>query len=253
MADEAKTPEASSNPELEKLEKAVNEAVSEDSPESDSQDQASEEKAPEYGEAFQQLAEKKGFKSVDDLVKAYENAESMGTRTAQQLNELMKEVKSLKTPQSQDDPYKDLPKQQREALDLLGKVIDERLEKRLQPLQQDIEVRTAQQEIQKVRESYPTLSDGQLEQAVGVVEKHPSLSLDEAVRIVTYEDAQAVKQANASKAEKTKQKSRAFVESARGSKTGGDIDYSKLSLEELENILPKAGQYVDSKGSLRKD
>lgn len=257
MADEATTPKASTgdpvtdNPELAKLEQAVK-ADSDDAPQSGTQEPASDD-AP-LGQAFQDLAEKKGFKSVDDLVKAYENVESMSTRTTQQLNELVKEVKSLKqTPQDQSDPYKDLPPQQRQALDLLGRVIDERLERRLQPLQQDIEVRSAQQEIAKVREQYPGVSDAQLDQAVGVVEQHPSLSLSEAVRIVTYDQAQATAKAQAGKAEKAQQKTRAFVETAKTAKTGTDIDYSKLSLEELENILPKAGQYIDSKGTLRKD
>jgi len=258
MAEEAKTQKASSgdkvadNPELAKLEQAVSkEAVSEDPPQSDPQKQPTDD-AP-LGQAFQELAEKKGFKSVDDLVQAYEHSESQSTRTNQQLSDLSKEVKSLKTPQGEDDSMKDLPPEQRQALDLLGKVIDERLDTKIRPLIQQKEVQEAQQEIGRVREAYPSVNDAQLEQAVGVVEKHPTLSLDEAIRIVTYGEKQVAVKAKAGKTEKTQQKSRAFVESARGSKTGTDIDYSKLSLKELENILPKHGQYIDSEGTLRRD
>lgn len=259
MADEATTVNASTgdsvsdNPELAKLEQAVNDqAASQDSPQTDVLEQSADD-APQEGQAFQRLAEKKGFKNVDDLVQAYENMESMGTQTAQQLNEMRKEIRSIKeTPQTQDDPMSSLPPEQKEALELLGKVIDERLDSRLQPLKQDLEVRSAQQEIEKIKGQFPGINDVQLEQAVSVVSKHPSLSLDEAVKLVTYEQAAVAGRAKAQKTEKTEQGKRAFVESAKGSKTGTDIDYTKLSLEELENILPKNGQFIDSKGSLRK-
>ncbi len=251
MSDEATTQAASAgdtiteNPELAKLEQAVQaEAVSQDSP-------AQEPEAP-FGQAFQELAEKKGFSNPDDLVKAYQNLESQSTKSSQELRELAKEIRSIKTPQEQADPLKDVPDEQRQALDLLGKVIDERLEKRLQPLKQNLEVQEAQKEINAVKAEFPSVSDSDLQQAIDVVDRHPSLSLSEAVKIITYENAAKVQTKQVAKTAKTQEKKRAFVESAGASKSSGSIDYSSLSLEELENILPKSGQFIDYAGKLRK-
>jgi len=255
MSDETTTQTASNdevqkNPELVKLEQAIEaEAVSKDSPTEDQQSEAP------YGQAFKEIAEKKGFKSPDDLVKAYVNLESQSTKTSQEvkeLRELAKEIRSAQTPQKQDDLYKDLPQEQRQALELLGKVIDERLESKLQPLKSNLEVQEAQKEMQSVKERFPGVSNADLEEAINYVDKNPSLPLEAAIKIVTYDNASKVQQASEKKTAKTQQKKRAYVESAKGSKTGDSIDYSSLTLEELENILPKDGQFIDSKGTLRR-
>ena len=256
MTEETKTPTASSdpvteNPELKKLEQAVeSEAVSEDSPKLEAEKPASD-VAPAEGQAYQALAEKKGFKSADDMAKAYQNAESQNTRLAQEMRDLAKEVKQATAPQA-DDPFKDIPDDQRQALDLLGRVIDEKLDAKLQPLRSDMEVRSAQSEIAKVRESFPSVDDTQIQQAIGVVDKHPSLSLDDAVRIVTYSEAESTSKVTQAKVATDQQKKRAYVESGKTAKVADTIDYNKLSLEELEAILPKTGQFIDHKGVLRK-
>ena len=254
MSDETKTDAASGDPvidspELGKLEQAV-EAVSEDTPDTSNEEPAKED-APEMGQAFQDLAEKKGFKSVDDLVQAYQNAEGQNTKLAQEMKGLAKEVKQINAPQA-DDPYKDLPEDQKQALDLLRGVVGEVVDTKLQPLRTDLDNRSAQSEIDAVKGEYSNASESQIDQAITVVENHPSLTLDDAMKIVTYGEARIASTAQQSKAAKDKQKTRAFVESNKTAKTGGDIDYSKLSLEELEKILPKSGQFIDHKGVLRR-
>ena len=258
MSDETKTDATASgdpvqdSPELRQLEQAVNaEAVSNDSPDTESSDESASDDAPEYGQAFKDLASKKGFKSVDDLVRAYQNAESQNTKLAQEVRGLANEVKQINAPRP-DDPFKDLPQDQKQALELLGQVIDQRLESRLKPLQTDLETKNAQAEINRVKEQFPLVDDARIDQAISVVEQHPSLTLDDAVKIVTYGDAVTASQTQQAKATKDKQKTRAFVESSKTAKTGTDINYSELSLEELESLLPAAGQYVDHKGVLRK-
>lgn len=240
----------SNNPELLKLEQAAKaEAGQTEAPETSSE--PTSEDAPEYGEAFQALAEKKGFKSVDDLVKAYENAESFSSKVSQDLKEIRKEIRQSNAPQK-NDPYANLPPDQRQALELLRTVVQDEVGKSLSPLREDLEIKKASEEISRVKNVIGDINDAQMEEAISIVERNPSLSLEQAAKIVTYDSARSTGQVNQKRAAKTQQKKRAFVESANTSKTSGDIDYSKLSLEELESILPNDGQFVDFKGVLRK-
>jgi hypothetical protein len=105
------------------------------------------ENAPEIGQAFAELAQKKGFKSVDDLVNAYVNMESQGTRTQQELKEIRKEISSLRAPSQPEDPYKDLPPEQKQALGLLEGVVSRIIEQKIRPLQEDVETRNAGKQI----------------------------------------------------------------------------------------------------------
>lgn len=239
------------NPELTKLEQAVNaEAGQTENPETSSEESQAE-NAPEHGEAFASLAEKKGFKNVDDLVQAYQNAESYSSKMSQQLKGIRDEIRQSNAPQKKD-PYADLPQQQKEALQMLRSVVQDEIGKSLSPLREDLEVKRAGEEISQVRSSITGITDAQMDEAVSLVEKNPSLSLEQAAKLATYETTKSQEQVQKKRAAQTQQKKRAFVESASTSKTGGDIDYSKLSLEELENIIPSSGQFVDSKGVLRR-
>jgi hypothetical protein len=245
---EPTTSAASDTPsELQQMEQAIAEAGQTEATETTSEAEVTEE-APS---AFDQLAAKKGFKSVDDLVKAYENVEGYSTKLNQDLKAIKEEIRSIKTPPVNDDPYQDLPDDQRKALSLLEQVIDKAVSKRLQPLQEDLEVRRAGSQIEAVKGQYPELNDGDINQALDIMESNPRLTLDQAVKIATFDKVRTSTQNNQKKAEQTQAKQRAFVESAKSSKTG-EVDYSKLTLDELENILPIAGQFVDSKGVMRK-
>jgi len=246
---EPKTDAASNEANLVKLEQAVKaEAGKTEAPETSSDD-GKETDAP-HGQAFQSLAEKKGFKDVDDLVKAYQNVEGSNTKVSQELKEIRDEIRKSNTPQTKD-PYKDLPKEQKEALMLLRTVVQEEIGRSIKPLKEDYEVKRASKQLQDVRDTFPGVSDTDLDEAISRKEKAPGLSLEDAVKIVTYESAKSDGTSQKRRAAKTQQKKRAYVESAKTSKTGGEIDYTKLSLEELENILPAHGQFIDHKGVLR--
>jgi len=236
------------SPELKQLEQAVAEAGQTDKTETSSDEQTTE--TSPMGEAFAELAQKKGFKSVDDLVDAYKNAESYSTRMSQELKSIKDEIKSLKTPQP-EDPYQNLPADQKQALSLLEQVIDKAVSKRLQPLQEDLEVRRAGNQIEAVKGQYPEVSDSDINQALDIMESNPKMPLEYAIKIATFDKVRSSSQQTQKKTEKIQQKERAFVESAKTSKTG-EVDYSKLTLDELESILPSSGQFVDSKGVLRK-
>lgn len=238
-----------SNPELKQLEQAIAEAGQAETTQNSSENQAAE--TPQYGEAFTRLAEKKGFKSVDDLVKAYENAEGYSTKLSQEMKDIKSEIRSLKTPQTDNDPYHNLPDEQKKAISILEQVIDRAVSKRLQPLQEDLEVRRAGTQIEAVKGQYPELNDDDINSALDRMEKNHSLTLDDAVKLATFDKFRSSNQTSMKKAEQAQQKQRAFVESAKTSKSG-EVDYSKLTLDELESILPVAGQFVDSKGVLRR-
>jgi len=250
MSEEPTTKEASITPDssLEEMEQAINsEAGTEITTEETSEEKQGTE-APELGQAFAELAEKKGFKSAEDLAIAYREMESYSTRINQQMKDLSSKVERALPKQQTEDPFSNLPAEQREALDLLGRIIDQKIS----PLREDLEVRKAGQEIQSVKERFPGIDNTQIEDALSIVERSPGLELEEALKIVTYEAAKATSQQQQRKATTTQQKKRAFVETAKTSRAGGEIDYSSLSLEELESILPKDGQFVDHKGKLRR-
>jgi hypothetical protein len=82
------------------------------------------------------------------------------------------------------------------------------------------------------------------------MEERPGLTLGDAVKLATYDKVREASQIQQNRTAQAQQKTRSFVESSKTSRSG-DIDYSKLSLEELEAILPKSGQFIDSKGVLQ--
>jgi len=255
MSDNPTTKDASSSiigadsnsPDLLKLEQAVSEAGKTE-PTTETSEEAAEPQAPDMGQALGELAEKKGFKSADDFLKWNQNLEKQNTQMSQKMSELANKVEQALPKQQVEDPFANLPSEQREALDMLGRIIDQKIS----PLREDLEVRKAGAEIQSVKERFPGIDNTKIEEALSYVERSPGIQLEDALKIVTYESAQATSQIQKERATKTQQKKRAFVETAKTSRAGGDIDYSNLSLEELENILPQSGQYVDYKGRLKR-
>lgn len=241
------TKDASVSDELQKMEQAVEaetgETNSVDS--SDTQDQ----EAPDQGKAIQELAEKKGFKSADDFAKFLTNLEKQNTRLAQEMSGLKGEIRKVATPQPKADD--NLPPEQKQALDMLRGLIREEISGSLEPLRSDFETRRAQESINKVKQTYG-VSDLDVQEALAIMEQNPKLALEDAVKIATYEQRTEQASIQQGRTAKAQQKSRAFVESAKSSKSTGDTDYSKLSLEELEKIIPAHGEFIDHKGVLRK-
>lgn len=185
--------------------------------------------------AFDKLAGKKGFKSVDDLVGAYESLESKMNPTMKELKELKGMVKDIQESNKpvKEDPYANLPKEQQEALDLLGSLLDQKLKTKLSPLLKKLEVEEASKQIQTIRKQFPGVDDGEIEQAISIMEKYPKMALEDAVKLSSYDRATSVARKKTETAQKTK---RAFTESATSAKTG-DTDYSKLTISELEEML----------------
>ncbi|RLI55082.1 MAG: hypothetical protein DRP09_11010 [Candidatus Thorarchaeota archaeon] len=229
--------------ELQKLEQAV------EADQTESTDASPQETSEPT--AFEKLAEKKGFKDADDMARAYENVEGMSTRLSQEVKGLSEEIRKVATPQA-DDPLANASPEQQEALKMLRSVVDDVVDKKIQPLREDTQVRKAREEIESVKSELHGISDYEIQDAVAMVKNNPSLSLSDAAKVVSYGRVTTNSVVQQGKAEKSQAKNRAFVETAKTSKSDGSVDYSKLTLEELENILPSSGDFIDSKGTLRK-
>lgn len=186
--------------------------------------------------AFDALAEKKGFKSVDDLVTAYENLESKMNPTMNELRELKEMVKSIQDQNKpeQKDPFDDLPEEQREAVGLLEQLLDRQLNKKLSPILKKFEVEEASAQIKAIRAKFPEAGDNEIEQAIVFMEKYKDMSLEQAVKLASFD--RAVSSARKG-TEKKQQMKKTFTESATSARTGDDTDYSKMTLEELEDVL----------------
>lgn len=191
--------------------------------------------------AFEKLAEVKGFDSVEDLVESYKNLEAKlapQTRELKELRSMVEEIKESTTPKP-EDPYADLPQEQREAVSLLEKIVARQLDQRLSPIVEQAEVDRAKSKIQAIKETYPEITNDEIDQALEVMKQYTRMSLDEAVKIVsfdrTYGKLQKVNQKTAS----NQQNKKAFAESASEARKEDNLDYSKMTLEELEEIIPR--------------
>lgn len=182
------------------------------------------------------LLEKKGFGSVDDLADAYTNLESKMNPTMKELKELKEMVKGIQESSKPEvkDPFDDLPQEQREAMDLLNQLLDRQLNTKLSPILKKFEVDEASAEINEVRGQFPGISDVELETAISTMEKYPSMTLGDAVKLASYDRATSSAR---KRTEKTQKKKATFTESATSARTGDSTDYSKMSLEELESML----------------
>jgi len=191
--------------------------------------------------AFEKLAADKGFSSVDDLVESYRNLESKLAPQSRELKELKKMVQKIQesTTPKEEDPFSDLPQEQKEAISLLEKIVARQLDKRLSPLVQQAEVEQAKSKIQAVKQTYPDISDAEIESALDVMEKYPRMELSEAVKLVSFDKTYQKATSLSKKAASTQQNRKAFAESASEARQGDELDYSKMTLEELEKIIPK--------------
>jgi len=224
------------------MEQAIAEAGKAEATETVSEEQTQSEE-PQFGQAFQELAEKKGFKSVDDLVNAYKNIEGLTTKTAQEIADLKKLITKNNEP-AKKDPYGHLSQEQRDALDLIRSVVNEEVNKTISPLREEYEVKKAGSVIEGIKKQYPFVNDSQVDEAITLMESNPSLSLEQAIKITSFETAMTSGNVARKQVAKTQEKKRAFAESGSTARTGDDTDYSKMSLEELEEILsvPKSGR-----------
>jgi len=186
---------------------------------------------------FEQLAAKKGWNNPDELAKAYQELESKLTPQSRELKELKEMVKEIQksTAKPEIDPLDELPDDQKEALSLIERII----EKKLSPLLKRAEVEDAGKEIEGIKKQFPGSTDSEVEQAISLMEKYKSMPLGDAMKLVTYEKAKTNALASEKKAAMNKQNNRAFAESASDARKSGDTDYSKMTLEELESILPR--------------
>jgi hypothetical protein len=238
--------QASANAELEKAEQAVKAAADTET----TQPEQKETQAPsvELGQAVKELMEKKGFKDPEDIARAYQSLESRFTRTEQ----AKRELENRNTELQQNREVKQLSDQEQQALQLLESTIDKVISKKLRPIQDTLGVQKVDRMISDMAAVHPDFKGAIVDQVMDYMMERPSLSMEEAYRLITYDQRRGEIQSQVSKEKRTQETSRAFVESAGHSKTGTDIDYSKLSAQELEDILPAVNDYVDLKGTLRR-
>jgi len=65
------------------------------------------------------------------------------------------------------------------------------------------------------------------------------MELSEAVKLVSFDKTYQKATSLSKKAASTQQNRKAFAESASEARQGDELDYSKMTLEELEKIIPK--------------
>jgi len=191
--------------------------------------------------AFEQLAADKGFSSVDDLVNSYKNLEAKLTPQSTELKELKSMVQKIQesTAPKEEDPFENLPEEQKQAISLLENIVAKQLDKRLSPLVQKAEVDDAKSKIQAVKESYPDITDTEIEQSLEVMQLYPKMELSEAVKLVTFDKTYGRAKIASTRTASTQQNKKAFAESASNARQGDDTDYSKMTFEELEQIIPR--------------
>lgn len=247
-------PAASAEPTLEQLEQAVIAAGQTDST-TESEQQPDEETPSDEGQVYKSLAEKKGFKNVDDLAESYQYMESRSTRSEQKvrqlentLSQMQAEMEKLKQIQGGE-----LTPEQDQALALLERTIDHAVSKRLEPIIQDQGVKKVEAQLNVIKSAYPWASNQDLDNTLDLMLQHPTINMEDAFKMATFDRAATVRQQTERRQAQDTQKKRAFVESASGARTGDSIDYSKLTLQEMEDIIPKADtKFIDSRGQLRR-
>lgn len=228
------------------MEQAVNaQAGTSETAEQESSEQVAE--TQNDWKIFQQLAEKKGFKSPDDLAKSYMALESRSTKAEQSkagLEQQLEQIKQLKDTMNVSD-------EQERALQILEQTVEKALEKRLRPIEETIGVQKVDKMVKDLQTVYPDFTGSVVDQTLDYMVDHRGVSMEDAFKIISWEQVKEKGATSQVKQAKEQEKSRAFVESASSAKSDSSIDYSKLSLDELEDILPAAGQYVDYKGRLK--
>lgn len=249
MEPTTKEPVASVDDKIAQLEQATNkELAGEVTPEAPKAEEKVE-TAPteEVGQAFKDLQEKKGFKSAEDLARAYKALESRSTKAEQSNRTLEEQLQSVQKMREAGE----LTSDQDKALQVLESTIEKVLSKKMRPIEDAIGIQKVDRMIEDFQAVEPGFKGAIVDEVLDYMVDHKGVPLEDAYKIKAFESVRS--SAKKSEAVKTRETevSKAFVESANTAKSGKEIDYSKLSLEELEEIIPAAGQYIDSKGKLR--
>jgi len=221
-----------------------------DEVEEKTKDEKSEDVTPEpldFGQEYERLARKKGFKTPEDLATAYINLESRTSRVENMARDALKRLEP-------NEGSKVAPKTptQDEALEILDERIKNAIREEMAPLRREREKSVVEEEISTIQEKYPDFKGQVVADAIRWAAQRPGTNLEEAYKALTFDIARNAAMATLKKEEKKKEKKSAYAEGAASANSSRDIDYESMTLEELEEVLPKAGPFVDSKGVLRK-
>ena len=146
----------------------------------------------------------------------------------------------------------ELTSDQDKALQVLESTIEKVLSKRLRPIEDSIGIQKVDRMISDFQSVEPDFKGAIVDEVLDYMVDHKGVSLEDAYKIKAFDTVRtSAKKSDVLKARET-EVSKAFVESASAAKSGKEIDYSKLTLEELEEVIPAASQYIDSKGKMRR-
>lgn len=210
-----------------------------------------EEKAEDLGTKYEELVKKKGFKNQEDLANAYENLEKRASRVENMAREALQKVN-----EKAKEPLKEVDEEQEQALGILRntvqEVVQEVVRNELTPIRVEQDRKYVDQRIAEVQAKFPWFKGQVVQDAVAMVARGEARSLEDAAKVLTFDIAIQNASHEAAKEEKVMEKKSAYAESAGEAATSKEVDYSSMTLEELEEVLPKAGTFVDHKGHLRR-
>jgi hypothetical protein len=227
MEPTTKEPVASVDEKIAQLEQATNkELAGEVKPEAQKAEEVVVE-APEEGQAFKELQEKKGFKSTEDLARAYKALESRSTKAEQSNRALEEQLSSVQKMREAGQ----LSSEQDQALQVLESTIEKVLSKRLRPIEDSIGIQKVDRMITDFQTQRPDFKGAIVDEVLDYMVDHKGISMEDAYKIKAFDSVST--SAKKSEAVRTRETevSKAFVESANTAKSGKEIDYSKLSLE----------------------
>lgn len=138
------------------------------------------------GTTFEELAAKKGFKSPDDLAKAYANIESHSTKVAQEKSELEKLFFQ--------QPTQPEPKQPDDALAELDRFVSEKLSEKEKQLEHKFETKLAKLELEKVIEKNPDFQK-YASDVKDIKVRFPNMSFSEALLLAKAQKGSLVAEA----------------------------------------------------------
>jgi hypothetical protein len=203
-----------------------------------------EDKTVHLGKEYEGLISKKGFKSPDDLAKAYQELEGRASRVENMAREALKKANEKQAEEEDDD--------QKEGIELLRGIIREELRGVTAPIMEDRNRKMVEDEIDRVKSVYPDFEGRLVDDSVRMVAEGKANSLEDAYRILTYDLVREKAGLISSKEESRAQKKQAYSEDAKGASGSRELDYENMTLEELEQVLPRVGSFIDHKGKLRR-
>lgn len=182
--------------------------------EGDSDTQAPDDTASE-GTTFEQLAQKKGFKSADDMAKAYSNLETQNKKVEMDRADLLK-ARNGETPKSSTP----------------------NIEKEVRALKERVE-------INDLFQKHPDAKD-YAKQMAEHIKEHPSATWEQAYRFVKFDDLEKTSRQEGRKEayENIDQKSKARAEKSAPRQTSKkDLDAMikdrSVSMADIEKLLPR--------------